>query len=647
MNSRSSSAQSGSHAAAHGAVLTAAAVVAAAVLIVTGQNQLFDTNFQTLWEATELLAGDHPYRDFFEWGLPLQASVSVAAQILTGHRLVGEFLVHWIFIVAGIVLSLHLAIRLSGSIAASVAAMSLAVMLLAATPTYHYPKLFFYPLALWQSWRYIEAPTVRRAILLGLTTAVAFLFRHDHGIYIGVLAVVTFVLARAMVPSSRAVRAMVAESAAYTAAATAVLLPWLTVVHLTEGVPEYVRARTYLYQDWAASDSPYLSLLTMNPIQTLIGDRSVRPRPAAIAVSWNVDPATRDELEQRHHLRPLRKGPDEKGRWHYEVPNIYDVALWELRGAIENADSAQGFDWEQLERLRALRFVPTREASQLWFLQLALLLPILLAISAGVGWLRAVHVGRPVPVDCYLMLAAAAFLYAIERSLFRETSYVMTIIPLAAGLSARFLAWRGAGLWPVTRLGLAVALWLVTAVSAVVYASSSRLFDPIGRVRAVPSLFAELLTSPPIDAYQPAAAARMADQQMWNTGAVDKGRLLTRYLHECTRPEDRILVTGSTPYHITYYTNRRIAGGHVFWHHGWRSDPVREEQLLALLERQSVPFAFSTHDPVFADLQRYPRIHQHFATHYAELEGTNGLLLFDTRRGATSRFGRLGFPCFD
>ena len=117
-------------------------------------------------------------------------------------------------------------------------------------------------------------------------------------------------------------------------------------------------------------------------------------------------------------------------------------------------------------------------------------------------------------------------------------------------------------------------------------------------------------------------------------------------MHDCTRPDDRILVTGSTPYHVHYYVNRSVAGGHVFWHIGWRSDPMREQQLLGLLQRQSTPYAFSTHDPVFADLKRYPRIYEYFQEHYVELEGTRGLLLIDTRRPPTSRFGRLGWPCF-
>lgn len=638
-------------------MLALVGVLAGTVLVLTASSQIYDTNFQTLWESTELLAGDHPYRDFFEWGLPLQAVVSAVAQVLTGHRLIGEFLVHWIFIVAGLVISLHLGMQLSGSIVASLLTMSPALVLLAATPTYHYPKLFFYPLALWLAWRYMDHPGVTRGAVLGVTTALAFLFRHDHGVYIGVLAVATFALARAVVPSSRTLRSMVADSTTYTAAAAFILVPWLTVVQINEGVLEYVRARVYLYEDWSASDSPYLSLLAMNPIRTLIADRSLSPRPAEVSFTWSgsVDAARRAELEQRHRLRRLQEGPDQTGRWRYEVPNIYSPELWELRGEMENPDSAAGLEWDQLERLQAPLFVPTREAAQLWLYQVALLVPIVLLISAGLDIRRAYAKGQPIPLDACRIAAAAVFLYAIERSVLRETSYVMTVIPVIAALSARLFTRRRTpaqranpqlrALWSATRWGLAALMLLVTGLSTFAYARGSGIFDPLERATVGP-VFSELTTVPPIDAYQPSSAARLYDRRMWDSGAVDRARLLVRYLHDCSRPDDRILVTGSTPYHITYYTNRRVAGGHLFWHHGWRSDPVREQRLLALLQTQSVPFAFSTHDPVFADLKRYPRIHEYFLTHYVELEGARGVVLVDTRRQPTSQFGRLGFPCF-
>lgn len=638
-------------------VLVLAGTLAGVVLVSTGDGQLYDTNFQTLWEATGLLGGDHPYRDFFEWGLPLQAAVSAAAQILSGHRLIGEFLVQWLCIVAGIVISMHLALQLSRSVAASSITIGLAILLLAATPTYHYPKLLFYPLALWMAWRYIEKPDVRRGAALGLTTALAFLFRHDHGVYIGVLAVVAFGLARAVVPTSRHVRSMIAESAAYTAAASIVLLPWLAVVHVNEGVPEYVRARMYLYDDWSTSESPYLSLLDINPIRTVLGNRSVPPRPATVSLTWNanVDAAERAALEAHYRLSPLRAGPDETGVWHYEVPNIYAKELFDLRASLENADSSQGFDWEQLQRLRAPAVLPTTDAAQLWLYQLALLIPLLLLVSGGFDAVRAWREGRALPLDAGRLLAAAAFLYAIERSLLREPSYALALMPLLAAVGAPLLSRpRTRALsdrrlrtgWAAARLAMAGVLLGVTGLATVAHARGSDIFDIPERARSVGPIFTHLMTSPPIDAHQPAAPAYSYDREAWENGTVNRGRLLLRYLHDCTRPEDRILVTGSTPYHVNYYANRRVAGGHLFWHHGWRSDPVRERTLFALLEKQSVPFAFSTTDPVLADLKRYPLIYDHVQQHYVELEGTRGLLLVDTRRTPTSQFGRLGFPCF-
>ncbi len=277
------------------------------ILVLTAGQQIFDTNFYTLWEATALLAGDHPYRDFYEWGVPLQATLSAVAQVGAGHRLIGEFVVHWLFIVAGVVVAFHLAIRLSHSIAASLITMLLALAILAATPTFHYPKLFLYPLAVWVGWRYIERPDAIRSGILGLVTAVAFLFRHDHGLYSGGLALVAFCLARLAAPASRNVRSALADGATYCGAAAAVLAPWLMIVHLSEGVPEYIRMRAGLYREWSAKESPYRTLLTMNPVRVLSPEKPA-PKPAVVSFEWtsNADEARRKELEQRYRLRLIR-----------------------------------------------------------------------------------------------------------------------------------------------------------------------------------------------------------------------------------------------------------------------------------------------------------------------------------------------------
>src|SRR5262249_62212235 len=100
-----------------------------------------------------------PYRAFYEWGVPLQAYVSALGQLVFGYRLIGEFVLHWAFIVAGVGMAAGLGLRLCGSRAVVLATMVPAVLLLAVTPTYHYPKLFFYPLAIWLIWRYFDQST--------------------------------------------------------------------------------------------------------------------------------------------------------------------------------------------------------------------------------------------------------------------------------------------------------------------------------------------------------------------------------------------------------------------------------------------------------------------------------------------------------
>lgn len=149
------------------------------------------------------------------------------------------------------------------------------------------------------------------------------------------------------------------------------------------------------------------------------------------------------------------------------------------------------------------------------------------------------------------------------------------------------------------------------------------MFRPLRLERSVSESFTQLFASPPI-----------------------LGRPSLQYLYECTAPGDRLLITGSTPYDINYYLQRSVAGGHVYWHSGWRSDPAREAQSLALLSRQSVPFAYSTSDPVLVDFERYPRIRAYLEANFREVEGYDGRLLVNTTRRPVRDFGPSKLPCF-
>ena len=74
----------------------------------------------------------------------------------------------------------------------------------------------------WLAWRYIERGGVAVSAALGLATATAFLFRHDHGLYMGGVSLLAFVL-EALVARPRNPRAMVAHAAAYAAVALVVV----------------------------------------------------------------------------------------------------------------------------------------------------------------------------------------------------------------------------------------------------------------------------------------------------------------------------------------------------------------------------------------------------------------------------------------
>ncbi|MBI4486818.1 MAG: hypothetical protein HY655_12475 [Acidobacteria bacterium] len=542
----------------------------AGVLVLTAGSQIYDTNFYSLWEATALLAGDHPYRDFFEWGIPLQAFVSACAQALVGNRLIGEFAIEWLGIIIGGVVSFHLGLRTSRSIIAAPIMLAFVLPLVATTATYHYPKLLFYPLGTWLIWRYLDAPDARRASAVGLVTAVAFLFRHDHGVYIAAAAALAFVLSCAP-PRRRSLRAGWVDAGVFVVTALAILVPWVLLVHSSEGMPQYIESRLQRYAQGSPYSNPYLSLLTMNP-------------------------------------------------------------MWAL--------------------------TPDRNGAVIWLQQMALLVPLLLLVAVALGVLGSRRNESP-PSDTTHITVAAVLLLIVEWRLFREPSYMTAVAPLTVALGTRLLGRPdrqggdapGVGswlrrVWSATRTAVVVSVLALTGVATAVFARDSQIFTPWKLAAGLGDVFAELLVSPPIDGFAPLEEVLSRDRSNWNDQEVHAVEVLLRYVHDCAAARDRVLVTGQTPFQVGYYLEQPIAGGHLFWHEGFRSDPVREQESLALLQRQSVPFAYSTHDPVFDDLKRYPRIHEYMKRYYVELPGSRGRVLVDTRRTPTGEFGELGFPCF-
>ena len=589
-----------------------AAALASVVLWANAPAQFVDSNFLHVSEAVGILAGDHPYRDFFASGTPLAVYASVLAQWLAGYRLIGEFFLQWSAMVLGAVVAFHIGLHLSRSMAASWAAYGLTLLLLAYTPSYHYTKLLIFPIALWCAWRYLDRPGSRTAVWLGVVTAVAFLLRHDYLIYVAVLAACGLFVAALGMPVRAALAQFVRDSVTAALVALAVVAPWLAVVEMNEGIVEYIRSRTRYYE--APGGFVYATLLRINPVRDLAPDPPP-PTEGVVAFIWNPDRTTaerRPGLERRFGLTPLG-ATDAQGRQQYKAANIYDTQLLELDGYINDG---AGFEWERLQEIRW--GLPPRDHALRWLTHVMLLIPVVLAAAGA----RLLWQGRLQPTgpgrDGRRLVLAGVFLIVIDSSLFRQPSYLVTVAPITAALGAWVLART-----PVWARVAGLIVLLLCMYAAVVWTRDAPMYRPARFPANTSDVWSRLVSSPP-----------------------ESGHDLYRHLRDCTADSDHLIVTGSTPFDVNYYADRPIAGGHLVWHFGLFSDPEHEARSLALLERQSVPFAISTTDPVMADFNAYPRIRTYLETHFRQVEGYGGKLLVNaTLQSARGASGSP--PCFE
>jgi hypothetical protein len=141
-------------------------------------------HFLFLAGAQQMLMGDWPTRDFLDPGFPLMFGAAALAQLFLGQTLFAEaVLVSLSFALAAVFTAL--AVReLTGS---RVLAVLAALLEIAIVPrTYGYPKLLAYSAAVFLLQRYVTRPTPGRLLALAASIVTAFLFRHDHGVYLGI-----------------------------------------------------------------------------------------------------------------------------------------------------------------------------------------------------------------------------------------------------------------------------------------------------------------------------------------------------------------------------------------------------------------------------------------------------------------------------
>lgn len=233
-----------------------AAATAAAAVLVFGFSWLFrfndpggsfagltDDHFFYVIRAWQILFGDLPVRDYVDHGAPLYYYTGAAVQMLFGRGTLSEVAFAVTLLAVGAALTFWLAARASGSIVAGLIAGAFHVLL--APRLYNYPKILVYAVAIPLLWRFADRPDARRRCWLAVMTAVAFLFRHDHGVFvaIGMCAVLC-----ASVQLSWRARAR--HALLYGVLTAALLAPYLVFIQLNGGLAPYFRDAS----SWAARD---------------------------------------------------------------------------------------------------------------------------------------------------------------------------------------------------------------------------------------------------------------------------------------------------------------------------------------------------------------------------------------------------------
>ena len=204
---------------------------------------LTDDHFFYLIRGWQILFGDLPVRDFVDHGAPLYYYVGAAVQVVGGRGTLSEIAFSSAALALSASLIFWLCGRASGWMPLGVVGVLFFVCL---EPRYYnYPKFLSYAAAIPLLWRFADNPTERTRLWLAVVTVVAFLFRHDHGVFIAASMGTLLVLLRSLSWGER-----LKHFGVYLALTAVMLSPYLLFIQSNGGVASYFRQASA----WAERD---------------------------------------------------------------------------------------------------------------------------------------------------------------------------------------------------------------------------------------------------------------------------------------------------------------------------------------------------------------------------------------------------------
>jgi hypothetical protein len=621
----------------------------------------FDNDhFIQLVRSIAVLDGERPIRDFTDtalealWPAPTY-SASAFAQRVFGRSLRSEALLTAGMLSGGAAGLFWLSWNFGGAIPAAVLLTLLAVALRPAL--YNYPKIVLFVLAIAVMLAYARRPTMTRLAALAGTVAMAALYRHDNGVYIGLAAVTLVFLVRGRLEAWRPVLALAAIC-------TVLLLPGIVFAQAHGGFIAYLRGCLEVSRQEALRTARPGAQFVVDWSQPIVVHRPPpQPPLARFAVRWatTVTPTMRERAEaELQLLQPIRRQDDRN--WSYAILSptpdhvaaiVRDVRIADTDGidratfAIVAPPPPSSPRWiEELRRWRIAPGILRRENAVPWLYIVAwgvVVLATVLAVGPPSGRVQArSNVPRAaVQAVCVLgILVLVGFLRTANPSRLADVSVPVTILGawLLSGI-ARRLRSCGRTARYVAATCMTVLLCLTTAAVVVLGEMHHQVkVAGVGSANGVRRQFSGLwrdLGALPSVLYG-------IDEDLQRTAA---------YLRRCTSPTDRVLVADNLP-EINYFAERSFAAGQNSFFSKFYSSPAFQSLAIGRWDQQSVPIALTQSGDRFEQefSSDYPLLADYLRTHYhkvgsVRVEGATVMDVWIDGWHTFSADPQTGLPC--
>lgn len=622
-------------------ILGSVVFAAAYLYILPLAADLIDDHFMHVVWGRQLLYGRKPLLDMEALGLPLQAVLSAASERLVGYRMLSEGLVIGSAFATAAVLTFVVARAASQSL--WIGALAAAFQVAIGPRTYGYPKILVYAAAIFILWRYIDRPSVHRAVVLGATIATAFYLRHDHGVYVAIATAAALAL-RHYPDWKRSIGRVALVGA------TSVMLvaPFLWYVQRSVGIDSYVRdLRSVAAREYQANRFDSWPAWPFASIEDVVEWRRSPHASATIGVRWNegASDQARRAAAARYGLQVDQDEPIESGR--FLLTNLSRANVLALlndpaiddTSDIDRASGAvplQGLWIGRLHLLGGLD-VPYASAGLLFVVFMGVLIGTAAALSRPGVWHHAATPHERIKISSVLLVGVLTCVGFIREPLaIRIPDAAVAPIILAAWWAGRWWTGLRSEASPCRRLlrASAAAVLVLPVIRAT--AVEGAIPTQIESVVRLPQTWQQLLSTPPVNAWQ------RVDTPKYQA---------VSYVRACTASHEPLLVLWFAP-DLYYYSDRPFAGRLGFYIEGYWADDAAELRNIAALERDRPPIALMETDREVTDLYTYPRLLTYLAEAYRPIgripsnDGRSIEILARNDRRPSSTYGESGWPCF-